>query len=244
MISRLSAARPKIADYPFTTLVPNLGVVADGDESFVIADIPGLVPGAHEGKGLGDRFLRHISRSAVLVLFADLAAADRDPADDVEALRAELAAFDPGLAERPQLVVASKVDAGRDRLAAVRSAVPDVLAISAVSGEGLEELRAVLVDLVRRSRSEREPAVGYVRHVVREEPIRVAREKGAWRVRGHRAELAVARTDLGNEDALAGLQRRLIAMGVERDLAAAGAVRGDEVRIGDAVFEFEPEGSE
>src|SRR5918999_792864 len=110
LISRISAARPKIADYPFTTLVPNLGVVRAGEESFVVADIPGLVPGAHLGKGLGHRFLRHVSRAAILLFLVDLAAVDRDPAADVDVLRAELAAFDPELGTRPAMVVATKVD--------------------------------------------------------------------------------------------------------------------------------------
>src|ERR671914_2979828 len=116
LIARVSSARPKIADYPFTTLVPNLGVVGTGDDAYVIADIPGLVPGAHEGKGLGDRFLRHVSRAAVIVFLVDLGAPDRDPALDVDVLSYELKAFDPGLAARPSLVVATKVDVARDVL--------------------------------------------------------------------------------------------------------------------------------
>ncbi|MBA3290203.1 MAG: GTPase ObgE, partial [Actinobacteria bacterium] len=116
LVARISAARPKIAGYPFTTLVPNLGVARLGDDSFVVADIPGLVPGASEGKGLGHRFLRHVRRAALLVFLVDLTAWDRNPLDDVDSLRAELDAFDPELATRPSLVVLSKVDAGRERL--------------------------------------------------------------------------------------------------------------------------------
>jgi GTP-binding protein len=242
LISRISAAKPKIADYPFTTLVPNLGVV-QGEESFVVADIPGLVPGAHEGKGLGDRFLRHVSRAAVLLFLVDPLAQDRDPLQDVAALTAELDAFDPELASRPRLVVVTKADAAPERAHEIAAAHPGAPAISAVAGEGIDELLERLRKLVREARAAAPPRVGYVRHVVKDSPVEVAREGDAWRVRGRRAERAVATTDMDSEEAVELLQRRLIAMGVERMLAAAGAVRGDEVRIGEAAFELEPEGA-
>ena len=241
LVSRISAARPKIADYPFTTLVPNLGVVRTGDVSFVVADIPGLIEGSHEGKGLGHRFLRHVSRAAVLVYFADLTAEDRDPASDVDVLRRELTEFDQDLAARPSLIVASKVDAGRDRFPQVLEAWPDALPISAVTGEGIDELVGRLAVSVTKARAERPAPVGYVRHVVADDPIRVEREDGAWRVRGRRAERAVDTTDLDNDEAVARLQERLIKMGVERMLEEAGAREGDEVRIGKEAFDFEPE---
>lgn len=242
LIARISAAKPRIADYPFTTLAPNLGVVKSEDESFVVADIPGLVVGAHAGRGLGDRFLRHVRRAAVLVFFADLTAVDRDPAKDVEVLGEELRSFDPALAERPAVVVASKVDVGRAALERVLAVHPDALPFSAVTGENIDELVRRLTATVRRARAEAPRRAGYVRHVVRaEESTRVEREDGAWRVTGSRPERAVATTDLDNEEAVARLARRLIAMGVEDALAAAGARPGDEVRIGASVFEFEPE---
>jgi GTP-binding protein len=237
LIARISAAKPKIADYPFTTLVPNLGVVKYGEDSFVVADIPGLVPGASEGKGLGHRFLRHVSRAAVLVFLIDLAAVDRDPLTDFEVLKEELAAFDPELASRPSLVVATKIDAVPDAV------VPDdALPISAVSGEGIDTLLRVLAELVVTSRAGAPRRQGYVRHVVRDEPTAISKEDKAWRVRGQRVERMVATTDIDNEEALTRLQRRLIAMGVEKELADAGAKPGDEVRIGEIAFEFEPEG--
>ena len=242
LIARLSAARPRIADYPFTTLEPTLGVVARGDRSFVMADIPGLVRGAHEGKGLGDRFLRHVSRAAVLVLLVDLGAVDRDPSRDIEALERELSSFSEDLATRPRVLVANKVDAHGERLDAVRSKYPGVLAISAITGEGTEVLVERLFDEVERERARMPARPGYVRHVVRDEPIRVERHGGGWRVYGRRAERAVAITDLDNEVSVERLQRRLIAMGVEEALAAAGAKRGDEVFIGGVSFDFEPEG--
>jgi GTPase len=241
LISRISAARPKIADYPFTTLEPNLGVVRVGEESFVVADIPGLVAGAHAGKGLGHRFLRHISRAALLVYMIDLAAADRDPVTDADVLRDELRAFDPELADRGSLVVATKIDVAPDRLDEVKALHPDVIAISAVTGAGIPELLRALAERVGRARAERPAAVGYVRHVVRHEPIAVEREDAAWRVRGRSAENAVAQSDLDNDESVLRLQRRLINLGVERALDSAGAKRGDEVRIGGASFDYEPE---
>ncbi|MDQ4065263.1 MAG: GTPase ObgE [Actinomycetota bacterium] len=241
LIARISAAKPKIADYPFTTTTPNLGVVRRDGESFVVADIPGLIPGAHEGKGMGDRFLRHVRRAAVLAYVVDLAATDRDPSGDVEVLHAELAAFDPELAERPRVIVCAKADVARAAAVDVSARYPDALVVSAVTGEGIDVLVEILADAVTRQRAAQPPVPGYVRHVVRDQPLTVEPEDGAWRVRGGRAESAVARTHLDNEEAVTRLQKSLIAMGVERKLAEAGAVAGDEVRIGDAAFTFEPE---
>ncbi|MDQ3962778.1 MAG: GTPase ObgE [Actinomycetota bacterium] len=244
LIARISAARPKIADYPFTTLEPNLGVVKHEADTFVVADIPGLLPGAHAGKGLGDRFLRHVSRSAVLAFLVDLAATDRDPIDDVMVLEKELAAFDPSLAARPRVVVGTKADVAAGAFAEVKARYPEAHLISAVTGEGIDVLLAVLGDAVRVARASTPRAEGYVRHVVREEPIHVVRESGAWRVRGRRAEAAVERTDMDSEEAVTRLQRRLISFGVERQLSQQGAKRGDEVRIGEIAFTFEPETGE
>ena len=241
LISRLSAARPKVADYPFTTLTPNLGVVRVGEDSFVVADIPGLVPGAHAGKGLGHRFLRHISRAAVLVFLIDLAAIDRDPAEDVDVLRAELAAYDAELARRPSLVIATKADVGAAQADTVRKLRPEALVLSAVTGDGIDHFLRELHDEVKRSRAEAPARSAYVRHVTRDEPIEVTRENGGWRVAGRRAERAVHATDMSNEEAVARLQRTLLGMGVEDLLERAGARRGDEVRIGDVSFDFEPD---
>jgi GTP-binding protein len=148
LISRISAARPKIANYPFTTLTPNLGVVSlSGDRSFVVADVPGLIKGAHEGHGLGHQFLRHIERTKLLVHLVDVSGASgRDPVDDFETIRDELRRFDPAVAAKPQIVVATKIDALDDpaRLERLRTHVRrkrlPFVAISAVSGERLDEL--------------------------------------------------------------------------------------------------------
>ncbi|MEA2446853.1 MAG: GTPase [Actinomycetota bacterium] len=242
LIARVSSAKPKIADYPFTTLVPNLGVVRAGDDSFVMADIPGLLPGAHQGKGLGDRFLRHISRAGVLVYFIDLATAERDPADDYEVLRNELVQYDPELAARPSVVVANKLDAGKHALDQVMAKVPETLPISAVTGEGVDELLGRLARKVKESRvtvAGERPS--YIRYVSQPEGVKVSREGGGWRVTGTQPERTVAMTDLDNDEAVARLQRNLITIGVEKALLEAGARTGDEVHIGDAAFDFEPE---
>jgi len=244
LISRVSAAKPKIADYPFTTLIPNLGVVGTGDSSFVVADIPGIIPGASEGKGLGHQFLRHIRRASVLVYLIDLAAVDRDPLEDFTALRRELELFDDELVKRPYLVVGSKLDAGADRVDALLERFPDALAISAVTGQGIDELLRALNRLVDETREAAPARTGYVRTIVRPDTIEVGREDDAWRVTGARPERAVAMTDLDNDEAVLRMQRRLIAMGVERLLQTAGAVAGDEVRIGDAAFDFEPDAAD
>ncbi len=244
LVSRISAAKPKIADYPFTTLVPNLGVVQSGPEAYVVADIPGLIEGASTGRGLGHQFLRHVRRAAVLLFLVDLAAPDRDPIKDVDVLRAELEAFDPELAARPFIVIATKMDVAPEKLPDVRAAHPDALGISAVTGEGIPELLRELSASVHQSRADTPAAAGYLRHVVRESPVEVKREGEAWRVTGTRVERAVDQTDIANDEGVARLQRRLISMGVERKLEEAGAKRGDEVRIGTIDFDFEPEGAE
>jgi GTP-binding protein len=241
LISRVSAAKPKIADYPFTTLEPNLGVVKAGETSFVMADIPGLIPGAHEGKGLGIKFLRHVSRAAVIVFLIDTTAMDRDPSGDLAALLSELEAFDPDLATRPSLVVASKVDAGRDALQAILGSAPEALPISAVSGEGIDDLLRQLGELVAKVRADRPVRAGYVRHITRPDAVKVTREGATWRVTGQAAERAVGMTDFNNDEAVRRLQKRLITMGVERALFEAGARIGDDVSIGDSSFEFQPE---
>jgi GTPase len=241
LIARISAARPRIADYPFTTLEPNLGVVKVDDDSFVVADIPGLVPGAHEGKGLGDRFLRHVKRAAVIVFMVDLAAVDRDPFEDVHVLREEIESFDVELVKRSSLVVANKVDVGREHADEVTKRFPDALVISAVTGEGVDGLVAQLTETVASVRGKEPARAGYVRYVIKPEGIEVTREDSAWRVHASRAERAVAMTDLDNDEAVRRLQRKLISMGVERALEESGARVGDEVRIGDAAFEFQPE---
>jgi GTP-binding protein len=253
IVARASAARPKIADYPFTTLEPVLGVVRVDGRDFVLADVPGLVPGAARGKGLGHRFLRHLARSAVLVHVIDLVPMEpgRDPEHDLAALEAELRAFDPELANRSALVAANKIDVpeGRERLqeaeaAAAKRGLP-MFAISAATGEGMPALLYAMAEAVAVSRaaqaaeaerSPRRPATV----AEPEAPIEVVREAGAWRVLGDRPARWVAMADLDNPDAVAFLQRRLRNAGVDDLLAEAGAEPGDEVLVGDTAFEYEP----
>ncbi|HVD14678.1 MAG TPA: GTPase ObgE [Actinomycetota bacterium] len=252
LVRRVSAARPKVAGYPFTTLEPVLGVVRAGEHDFVLADVPGLVPGAAAGKGLGHRFLRHVTRSAVLVHVIDLAPVEpgRDPESDLAALEAELAAYDPDLADRPALVVANKIDLpeGRARLPEAEAAAARrglaCHAVSAATGEGLQALVYALGETVATARAARPvpEAPAELLVVESEAPIEVVREEdGRLRVRGERPERWVAMTDLGNPDGVAYLQRRLSRAGVDELLAAAGARPGDEVVVGDAAFEFQPD---
>lgn len=239
LLSALTAARPKIAAYPFTTLTPNLGVAGVDEDRFVVADIPGLVEGAHEGRGLGHRFLRHVSRCRALVLVVDLSSAD--PAVDLRIVRVELAAYDPALAERPQLLVGTKADLVEDARAVGSALGSEALTVSAVTGEGVDALAERLRAVARSAGAtaeERQPVV-----VLRpaRPPFVVRREGDRFRVVGRGVERWVAETDFDDPARVERLQRRLAKEGVERQLAMAGARRGDEVVIGDRAFEFLPE---
>lgn len=238
LLSRLTAARPKIAAYPFTTLGPNLGV-AEGEHRFVVADVPGLVEGAHEGKGLGDRFLRHVARCRALVMVVDLSAAD--PAADLAAVRKELEAHDPELAARPFVVAGSKADLVGDAAKAARRLHREAVAVSGLTGEGIDDLAGLLAELAKRA-SEGEERRSFV--VLRPARLRFAvrREGGGFRVVGRAVERWVAETDFEDPRKVVQLQKRLVKEGVEKQLAAMGARRGDEVLIADRAFEFLPEG--
>ena len=237
LISSVSAARPKIADYPFTTLEPHLGVVRFRDHELVLADIPGLIEGASDGKGLGHTFLRHVERARVLVLLLDLAPVDgRSPAEQERVLLQELGRYQPELLARPRLVVGSKVDVAT--IDATDRA--DLLTLSAVTRHGLDEFLGRLGSMVDETRVEqadaREPFV-----VLRpaEEGFAVVRDDdGGWRISGRSAERVVAMADLTNEEAIAYVQHRLRQMGVERALARAGAREGDTVRVGPIELEY------
>ncbi len=236
LLSRLTAATPKIADYPFTTLTPNLGVAEAGEERFVVADIPGLVEGAHRGKGLGHRFLRHITRCRALVLVVDLSSSD--PAADLDTVREELRAYDAELAERRSLVVGAKADIVQDPQTAAGAI--RALPVSAVTGEGLDLLASQLETLSRQAAAEEPPRAPYIVLRPGRPRFTVAREDGGWRVSGRNVERWVRETDIDDERQLTRLQRRLIKEGVERQLTKAGAHRGDEIRISDRAFEFLP----
>ena len=237
LISKVSAAKPKIADYPFTTLEPHLGVVRFDEHEFVLADIPGLIEGAADGRGLGHRFLRHIERARALLVLLDLAPVDgRSPAEQERVLIDELRRYQPDLVSRPRLVVGSKADA------APTGVEWDGPMLSALTGEGLRPLLGSLADLVGRARQELARPTRFVVH--RPEPAGIAVQRdtdGAWIVLGRPAARAVALSDLTIPEALAYAQGRLRRLGVDRALSRAGARSGDQVRIGGFEFEYQPD---
>ena len=248
LISRISAARPKVADYPFTTLRPHLGVVqveadaAGAPTEFVVADIPGLIEGASEGRGLGHQFLRHVERARALLVLVDLGpAADHPPCEQEGVLLNELARHEPALVERPRLVVGTKAD-----IAAHPSDGPR---ISAVTGEGVPELLHRLAALVAEGRAAAEggdaAAAGtrtFTVHRPVPEGVRVERDgSGELVVLGKQAERAVAVSDLTDPQALDYVRGRLRRLGVDRALVRAGAREGDVVRIGSFTFDYRDE---
>ena len=263
LIAAMSAARPKIADYPFTTLVPNLGVVTSGGTVYTIADVPGLIPGAHEGKGLGLQFLRHVERCHVLAHVLDCATLDpgRDPVSDLEAIEYELQQYggtEGDLSDRPRLVVLNKVDVpeARELAELVKPVLEDlgysVFIVSAVSHEGLRELGFALADMVKSARAAK-PVAETQRIVITPKAVddagfTVTREEDAdgirYRVRGERPQRWVRQTDFSNDEAVGYLADRLARLGVEDKLLELGATAGVDVVIGPednaVVFGWEP----
>ena len=265
LVAALSAAKPKIADYPFTTLVPHLGVVEAGQVRFTVADVPGLIPGAGQGRGLGLEFLRHVERCAALVHVIDCATLEpgRDPLSDLDVIEAELAAYPvdegmPSLADRPRLVVLHKVDVpeARELAELVRPELEarglEVFLVSSASHEGLRELSFGMARLVAAAREAR-GAASAGRTVLRPAPVddpgfSVQEERTPdgvrFRVRGSRPERWVRQTDFGNDEAVGYLADRLARLGVEEALFEAGAWAGAEVVIGDGdsavVFDWDP----
>lgn len=270
LISVVSAAKPKIADYPFTTLAPNLGVVNVGHDTFTIADVPGLIPGASEGKGLGLDFLRHIERTAVLAHIVDVATMEpgRDPISDIEALEHELDTYadaldmDSGLGdlrERPRLVVLNKMDIPEAKELAefLRADIEEkfgwpVYMISTATREGLDELKWALWDIVKRTRKKRRTMPIDEPQVIRPKALSRRGEDGGvevvrdpmypegWLVTGEKVERWVRQTDFENDEAVGYLSDRLNKAGVEEMLRKAGAREGDTVTIGEISFDWEP----
>jgi GTP-binding protein len=234
LISTVSAAKPKIADYPFTTLVPHLGVVVVDGSELVMADIPGLIEGASEGRGLGHQFLRHIERARALLVLVDLSPAQPvAPAEQERVLLAELERYRPELAERPRIVVGTKADAAPADLAW------DGASISAVTGAGLPELLHRVGALVSEARAAQPSPDTYIVHRPEPEGVQIERDDdGAYVVVGRVARRAVALNDLNNPEALAYAQNRLRRLGVDRALARAGVRPGDTVRVGELTFEY------
>jgi len=245
LISRISAAKPKIADYPFTTLVPNLGVVRldSGGTAFemVVADIPGLIEGAAEGRGLGHQFLRHIERSRVLLVLIDMSElAMQSPEEQESVLLTELGDYRPELLERPRLVVGSRADIATEETRASFAARGGGLEVSAVTGAGVQELLGAMRRLVEEGRNLEVRDDGFVTLRPAAEGIRVERhDDGTFEVLGREALRAVALSDLTNAEALDEARRRLDALGVDRSLGRAGARDGDTVVIGAFSFAYE-----
>lgn len=238
IISTVSASKSKIADYPFTTLEPHLGVVAVDDREFVMADIPGLIEGAAEGRGLGHEFLRHVERARVMVIVIDPSPLQTDSVDrQLQVLRAEMERYLPELAHRPQLVVVSKGDL--PEAARAKEVVPEAMVISAVAGDGIDRFLHATADLVDLAHKAAPDRPGFVLHRPAVSDLKISREGRGWRVEGTAAQRAVAFADLTNPDAARIAAQRLARMGVDEALAAAGARPGDEVRIGDLVLEYE-----
>jgi GTP-binding protein len=256
LIAAISAARPKIADYPFTTLVPNLGVVQAGETRFTVADVPGLIPGASQGKGLGLEFLRHVERCVALVHVLDCGTleTDRDPVKDLEIIEAELAQYG-GLEDRIRIVALNKIDlpdgkAMADMVAqTLRDKGYEVYPVSAASREGLQELLYAMARLVQKARA---AAATEERTRIILRPTAVddsgytvqANADGSFSVRGQKVVRWVRQTNFKNAEAIGYLADRLAQLGVEKELFKKGAVAGSEVRIGsgdnEVVFEWEP----
>lgn len=263
LVSAISAAKPKIADYPFTTLAPNLGVVSAGEHTFTVADVPGLIPGASEGRGLGLDFLRHIERCAVLVHVVDCATLEpgRDPISDIDALEAELAAYEPtlqgdstlgDLAERPRAVVLNKIDVPEAKELAdfVRDEIAargwPVFEVSTVARIGLRPLTFAMWEMVQTYRAA-QPVLAPRRPVIR--PVAVNEKsftvvpdgEGGFIVRGVRPERWIAQTNFDNDEAVGYLGDRLARLGVEDQLLKLGAQPGCAVTIGSMTFDWEPQ---
>ena len=254
VVAAMSAARPKSADYPFTTLVPNLGVVTAGEVVYTVADVPGLIPGASQGKGLGLEFLRHVERCSVLVHVLDCATIDpgRDPIDDLDTIENELALYG-GLEDRPRMVALNKIDVPDARVLAemVKPILEErgyqVFEISAATHEGLRALSFAMAEKVLAARAAAAPDEG-LRPILKPKAVddagfTVTIEPEGYRVRGDRPERWVRQTDFSNDEAVGYLADRLARLGLEEELIGLGAVPGSTVMIGgdDAVvFDWYP----
>ena len=245
LLAAVSAARPKIADYPFTTLVPNLGMVSIDDRDFVMVDIPGLIEGAHEGAGLGHDFLRHVERTRVLVHLVDGASAD--PLSDLDSINEELTLFNPKLASKPQLVVLNKTDLPQAReiwpalsQEMERRGVP-ACSISAATGAGVREMLYRVLQLLDSLPEEEETVpeeTAVFRPPEEDDGFTVTVEDGGIRVEGKRVERLVARTDWKYDESVRKLHRSLERLGVTKAIEEAGVEAGDTVFIGETELEW------
>lgn len=249
LISAISAAKPKIADYPFTTLEPNLGIAAAGETSFVVADLPGLIEGASEGRGLGHRFLKHAERTRIVCHVVECAPADEsDPIENYRTIAREVNTFSEMLRGKPIVIALSKTDLVIPELVEeLKSALEaeagvEVFPISAVAHQGLQPLLFCLAEAVRAEPEEEAVVVLEPTPVDAEKDSwQVVREDGEFAVVGRRLERLVAMTDLHNDEALRMLHRKLVGIGVIGSLQEAGVNDGDTVRIGEFAFVFTSE---
>jgi GTP-binding protein len=250
ILSVISAARPKIGDFPFTTITPNLGVVyiKENDQSFVAADIPGLIEGAHEGKGLGHRFLRHIERTRLLVHVIDIASIDgRNPIEDYNQINHELSKFNPRLAELPQIIVLNKIDLLADQgpIEKFREQIQDleVFEISAAIAQGTDKLvyriAQLLNELPRVSLFTPEPETEVIELTPEKGIIIEKHEEDVYIVSGRRVDILAAKTDFSNDEAILNFYRVAKKMGVFEQLRKAGIQTGDTVVIGEMEFTYE-----
>lgn len=243
LLSVVSSARPKIADYPFTTLEPQLGVVrVSDDESFVMVDVPGLIEGAHAGAGLGDLFLKHVERTRVLVHLLDGAKTLDEILHDKSTIENELRSWNPRLAEKPTMLALNKIDLpdAREHLVALRERFGDVRGISAATHEGVRDLVTAAWRAIGEAPLPQIVAPQAVRIELRgEQPFTIERsESGDFVVSGERVERLAAMTDFNSDEALARFERTLAKMGVEKRLVEMGASEGDTVRIGPYEFTY------
>jgi GTP-binding protein len=253
LLSVASAARPKIADYPFTTLEPVLGVVELADDaSFVMADLPGLIEGAHEGAGLGLQFLRHVERTRALIHLIDASSGDQQKLwNDYQQVRTELKKYSPALARRPQLIALSKMDAVTDtsEVVAFRQRLVKLrrrtFPISAVTGDGVQDLLWATQRTLQRRRekaaAELLPALKVYRGPTNADPFTIEPVEGGFRVSGDQLERLLAMTDMTNPEGLAHFQRMLDRWGLNDALARHGARGGETVRISEVEFLYDPE---
>jgi len=245
LLSVVSAATPKIANYPFTTLQPELGVAQIGDRSLVFADIPGIIEGAHKGIGLGHAFLRHVERTRVLVHVVDGSGQEgRNPLDDVHTINEELRLYSPALAARPQIVAVNKMDIPEavEHWSELRRQLgrngTQVLAISGATRQGIPELLTAVTRMLDRLPTE-DAATPALEPVRRAESAQVVRVDGHWEARGSLIDRVVAMTDLGSPDGVERLRRRLVQIGIEAELHRQGAQQGDVLVASDSRWKFQ-----
>ena len=246
IISKLSASRPKIADYPFTTLKPNLGVVRVPDgRSFVLADLPGLIEGASLGSGLGDKFLKHAERTRVIVHVIDMSGLYRNPYDDYKIINNELKSYSEKFLEKPQIIVANKMDApeASKNLKEFKEKVKEeVIEITAINGKGLDKLVYKVADLLDKLPKEELKNENFESHVVykykEEVPFTITKENDAWVIKGEKVEKLLLMSRFDTDEAVLRFASKLKKMGIDDELRKLGALEGDTIKILDYEFEY------